>query len=124
MNNKIKVIIYGCGIMGRKVAEALYEKESFEIVGAIDINPDLAGLDLGDIFDKSEKTGIYIERDAEALFSKVSADAAVLTTISHLKKVFPQIVQCMKAGLNVISTCEELSFPWKREVDLKSCGYH
>ncbi len=118
LEKKIKVIIYGCGIMGRKVAEALYEKESFEIVGAVDINPDLSGLDLGDVFDKPYKTGVIIEKDAEALFSKVSAHAAVLTTISHLKKVFPQIVQCMKAGLNVISTCEELSFPWKREADL------
>jgi 4-hydroxy-tetrahydrodipicolinate reductase len=118
LEKKINVIIYGCGIMGRKVAESISEKESFEIVGAVDIDPDLAGLDLGDLFDKPRKTGITVERDAEALFSKVNAHAVVLTTISHLKKVFPQIVQCMKAGLNIISTCEELSFPWKREAEL------
>lgn len=115
---KIKVIIYGCGVMGRKVAEALLDKESFQIVGAVDIDPEIVGKDLGEILEDRKKLGIIIEKDAESLFSKIDAQAAVLTTSSHLKKVFPQILQCMKAGLNVVSTCEELSYPWRRSAEL------
>ena len=44
---KIKVIVYGCGVMGRKTVEALLDKTSFEIVGAVDIDPALIGKDLG-----------------------------------------------------------------------------
>lgn len=115
---QINVIIYGCGIMGRKVSEALFDKQSLEIVGAIDIDPELVGKDLGEIFDTPLKTGITIERNADDLFSRVNADAVVLTTTSHLDTVLPQISQCAKAGLNVISTCEELSYPWKRSPEL------
>ena len=39
MTDKIKVIIYGCGVMGRKVAQALLDRKSFDVVGAADINP-------------------------------------------------------------------------------------
>ena len=115
---KIKIIIYGCGVMGRKMAEALLDKKSFKIVGAVDIDPKLVGKDLGELLDKPKKLDITIEKDANKLFQKVKAQAVVLTTTSHLKTVFPQISQCLKAGLHVVSTCEELSYPWKRNSKL------
>lgn len=104
--------------MGRRVMAALLKKESFSVVGAIDIDPELVGKDFGSLMENRENLGIPIQNDPIALFSAVEADAVVLTTISHLKDVFPQIVQCLQAGLNVISTCEELSYPWKREPEL------
>jgi 4-hydroxy-tetrahydrodipicolinate reductase len=116
--DKINVIVYGCGVMGRRVAQALSPKRSLDVVGAIDIDPDLVGKDLGELFDPSQETRIPIEKKAEDLFSRVEAQAVVLTTTSHLTTVFPQIKECVTAGLNVISTCEELSFPWKRHPEL------
>jgi hypothetical protein len=115
---KRNVIIMGCGIMGRRVAEALMPKQSFEIVGALDIHPELVGKDLGSLFSTPQDTGIIIESDAGKLLARVEAEAVVHTTLSHLKTVYPQILECLKAELNVISTCEELSFPWKRHPEL------
>ena len=115
---KIKVIIYGCGVMGQRTARALLDKKSFEIVGAVDIAPELVGKDLGEVIDAQKELGVIIESDADALFSRATAHAVVLTTTSHLESVFPQISQCVNAGLNVISTCEELSYPWKRNPEL------
>jgi len=115
---KINVIIYGCGVMGQRVAEALLDKESFEIVGAVDIAPELVGKDLGEVIGAQKELGVKIVSDADALFSRTDAHAVVLTTTSHLESVFPQISQCVNAGLNVISTCEELSYPWKRSPEL------
>ena len=114
----LRVIIMGCGIMGRRVAEALASKASLEIVGALDVSPDLVGRDLGELFQQPQTTGITIEDDAEALFARIDADALVQTTQSHLKTVFPQLETGIRAGLNIVSTCEELSYPWKRHPEL------
>ena len=93
--DKIKIIIYGCGVMGRKRALSLFDKKSFEVVGAVDIAPELVGKDLGEILDIHKKLGITIEKDADAVFSKVKAQAVVVTTSSHIRSVFPQITQCV-----------------------------
>ena len=116
--NRTNVIIYGCGVMGLKVAEAISKKKNFALVGAIDIDPNLVGKDLGSLLEGGQNMGILIHNDPVELFDKVDADAVVLTTLSHLKEVFPQIDQCVQADLNVVSTCEELSYPWDREPDL------
>jgi len=111
--NKIGVIIYGCGVMGRRIAHALHNKKSFEIMGAVDIDPELVGKDLGEYFPGQKKIGITIENNAEKVLSHTKAQAAVLATTSYLKDTAEQIIQCLQAGLNVVSTCEELSFPWE-----------
>jgi len=115
---QIQVIVYGCGVMGRRAAEALLEKESIKIAGAVDIAQDIVGKDLGELFEKPVSLGVSIEKDAGALFRETNAQAVILATTSHLKSVKPQIEQCANAGLNVISTCEELSYPWSQNADL------
>jgi len=104
--------------MGRQVARILLDKESFEVVGAIDIDPELVGWDLGDILGIRKKINIKIEKEPEVLFSKVKADAVVHTTTSYLEIVLPQITKCLNARLNVVSTCEELSYPWRRHPEI------
>jgi len=115
---KIHVVIYGCGVIGRMIARVLLDKKSFEVVGAVDIDPEIIGKDLGEVLGIQEKLGIRIEKDIEAISSKVKAQAVVLTTSSHIRSVFPQITRCLQAGLNVVTTSEELSFPWRRDPDL------
>jgi len=112
--NKINVIIYGCGVMGRKIAQALLTKKSFKIIGAVDIHPDLVGKDLGGLLKPARRLGIIITKDAAGLLTKPRLQAVIHTTTSGLKGVFTQVVECLKAGKNVVSTCEELSYPWKR----------
>lgn len=118
MGEKIRVAVYGCGVMGCRVARALLEKKSFELVGAVDVNPKLVGKDLGEVLDLPRKLGVAVEKDAATLFSRARVDAVLHATSSHLKTVYPQIAQCVEAGLDVVSTCEELSYPWKRHPEL------
>lgn len=113
--DKISVIIYGCGVMGSRIAHALHKKNSFLIKGALDIAPELIGKDLGELFPEKEKTGIIIQKDAEKVLSETKAQAVIIATTSYLKNVNDQIKRCLLKGLNVVSTCEELSFPWKGE---------
>lgn len=118
MTQKIRVILYGCGVIGGKVAHAILQRTSFELVGAIDINPNLVGKDLGEVIQAGRKTGVTVKSDPAAVLSQAGADVVVLTTASRLPTVAEQMVPCLQAGLDVVSTCEELAYPWKRHPEL------
>lgn len=107
----INVVIYGVGVIGRRLAKHLISKEGVEIVGAIDINPSIVGTDLGEIIEE-EKTGVIICNDAEKILHETRPDIVCHTTSSYLKQTFNQLEQILKNGINVVSTCEELSYPY------------
>jgi len=108
----IKAILYGVGAIGSLIARALLEKKGLEIVGAVDIAEDKVGKDLGEVLGLGEKLGAKVYKNAEELFLDVKADIAVHATSSFLKQVYPQIASLIKHGVDVISTCEELAYPY------------
>ncbi len=105
----LRIIQMGFGPIGQRVVRYLGERESMELVGAIDIDPEKAGQDAG-LLSGSHEVGIPIEGNAEAVLSR-SADVVILTTSSQLTQIRAQIELCLKAGKHVVSTCEELAFP-------------
>lgn len=115
---KIRVLLYGCGVMGVKIASALLRKRSFELAGAVDIQPKLAGRDLGELLDPPRTLGVRIESDPAALLARIKADVAVVATSSRLSQLAEQVRPLLRAGLHVVSTCEELANPWLRQADL------
>ncbi|MEM4479756.1 MAG: NADP-binding protein [Candidatus Bathyarchaeia archaeon] len=114
----IKVALYGVGAVGSLIAKALLEKKGVKVVGAIDMAEDKVGRDLGEILGLGKKLGVRVHRTPEELFSSVKADVAIHATSSYLKDVYPQIASLIKSGANVISTCEELSYPYHSEPEL------
>ncbi|MBC7287693.1 MAG: dihydrodipicolinate reductase [Armatimonadetes bacterium] len=50
--------------------------------------------------------------------SVVCPSVAVIATGSRLTQVADTILDAVRCGLNVVSTCEELAFPWLRHRDL------
>jgi len=112
---KIRVTLYGVGAMGILIAKSMMEKEGLEIVGAIDVAKDKVGRDLGEVLSLGKKMGILVSNNVDAVLSKGKADIAVHATSSYLRDTFPQIAQIVKNGVNVVSTCEELSYPYVSE---------
>lgn len=115
---KIRVVLYGIGAIGSRIARFLLEKEGVEIVGAIDIAKDKVGKDLGEVLGIDKRLGVVVSDDPKAVFCKACADIVVHATSSYLKDVFHQIAPLAKYGVNVISTCEELSYPYVSEPEL------
>jgi 2,4-diaminopentanoate dehydrogenase len=110
----IRVIQYGLGPIGCATALALLEKSGVEIVGAVDIAPDLVGKDLGEVLGIPKRLGITVTNDAQTLFRKTRAHVVTHSTRSFFKDVYDQLEQAAIAGLKVVSSTEELLFPQLR----------
>jgi len=118
VTNKVRVILFGVGAIGSLIAKLVLEKKGLEVVGAVDVAKDKAGKDLGEVLEVGKPLGVTVTDDPDALFSKVKADIVIHATTSYLKDVYPQIAKCVKAGINVVSTCEELSYPYYKHPEL------
>ena len=107
----VKVVSYGIGVIGQKLVTHLLEKEGVEIVGAIDINPKIVGKDLGEVMGR-KKFGVTISSDVDTVLEETKPDIVTHTTMSYLKNTYIQFEGVLKHGVNIVSTCEELSYPY------------
>jgi len=112
---KVRVVQYGCGPMGCGVVRFACQRPDIEIVGAIDTDKNLVGRDLGEVSGLNKKLRISISDDAPTVLSQTKPDLVLLITSSYVKKIYPQLEHCVKAGANVVSTCEELSYPYRKD---------
>jgi hypothetical protein len=112
MPRDMRVIQYGLGPIGRAVARHVVERKGLALVGGVDVDPAIVGQDVGTVIGLGRWLGFAVDgRLAEAL-ARTAADVALHTTSSHLAQAKPQILEIVGAGLDVVSTTEELSFPW------------
>ncbi|MFQ6058132.1 MAG: dihydrodipicolinate reductase [Anaerolineae bacterium] len=114
MSSKIRVVQYGMGPIGRGIAQLVLEKEDLALVGAIDIAPHLQGRDLGELLDRGGDVGLQVSGDAQATLARARPDLVLHATVSSLERAVPQIRQAIESGADVISTCEELAYPFYR----------
>lgn len=109
---KVRIVMYGVGAVGTLIAKFLLEKEGVEIVGAVDTAKDKVGKDLGDVLGLGRKLTIKVTDDADLLLRQAKPDVAIHATSSFLKDTYSQIAAIVENGVNVVSTCEELSYPY------------
>lgn len=107
MERKIRVVQYGCGKMAKKTIRYCYEKGA-EVVGAIDVNPNIIGHDIGEIAEIENK-GVLIspKEKAKELLMALKPDVCIITTMSLLKDCEEALLLCASLGINAITTCEE-----------------
>lgn len=109
--DKIRVVQYGCGKMGRIILRYLLEK-GVEVVGAIDMDDRLADKDIAEVAGLKRSTGIKIQKSADTVLDNCDADIAILTLQSFLPDMHKPILECVTRGVNVITTAEEALYPW------------
>lgn len=115
---KLKIVQYGCGKMSKYTMRYVYEKGG-TIVGAIDINPNVIGKDIGSIIECEDK-GIIVESvdKAREVLERTKPDACVVTTMSLLSDVEEALMLCAELGINAITTCEEAFYSWNSNPNL------
>lgn len=111
MERKIKVVQYGVGKMSLYTMRYVYEKGA-EIVGAIDVNPNVIGKDIGEILG-TENKGVKVTsaENAREMLQEVKPDIAIVTTMSLIKDLESPLMLCAELGINAITTCEEAFYP-------------
>jgi 4-hydroxy-tetrahydrodipicolinate reductase len=112
MPEKIRTIQYGLGPIGSAVARHVVERAGVSLVGGVDIDPAKVGKDVGEAIELGRGLGITVVEDLTQVLERTEADVVLHTTSSTFRLFKPQIVEILEAGLDVVSTAEELSFPW------------
>ncbi|MCR4399109.1 MAG: 2,4-diaminopentanoate dehydrogenase [Firmicutes bacterium] len=108
----VKVILWGLGAMGAGIGRTLLRRGGAEIVGAIRADPRKAGGDLGETLGVATRTGVTVTVDPTDVVGKVEADIVIHSTGSFVGEIYPQLEQCVRASLDVISIAEEMAYPW------------
>jgi hypothetical protein len=118
MSNGVRVIQYGLGPIGSAMARHVVDRDGLDLVAGIDIHPTKVGKDVGEVIGLGRPLGFAVaERLAQAL-AQAEADVVLHTTSSYFDTFRPQILEILEAGLDVVSTSEELSFPWLSHAEL------
>jgi hypothetical protein len=108
----IRVLHVGLGPIGAAVARQVATRRGFTPVGAVDVDSAKLGRDLGQVIGLDRKLRIPVSDDLRAVVKATRPDVAVLCTSSSLKKVWPQLEAVLTLKLPIVSTTEELAYPW------------
>jgi hypothetical protein len=113
---KMKIAQFGLGPIGVETVKLAAGKPWIQVVGGVDIDPAKGGRPL------SEITGLNELRRAKVYGSfdelPVKPDVVFHTSVSRLQDAFGQLAPIVRAGVSVVSSCEELLFPRLREPEL------
>ncbi|WP_079929134.1 dihydrodipicolinate reductase [Gordonia sp. i37] len=107
------IVLVGLGATGLAMARSLLRRTDVEIIGAADRSPTALGSDLG-ILSGLDPVGVTVGDDPAAL---PAADVAIVATTSDLDQVAGTLIPLLERSYNVMSICEELSYPWSSHPD-------
>lgn len=110
----IEVIAYGLGPIGARITQRVLLRPDLRLAGAVDIDPAKQGRDLGEVIGAGARTGLPVVDDIALLGVHDRKAVAVHATASSLDAAAPQVIALCERGFNVVSTCEQLSWPHDR----------
>lgn len=113
----IDIVQVGIGPLGAKMVKSAVQRGCFRIVGAVDTDPAKIGQDLGTLCG-IDPLGVTVVGTIDEATAGADVKIAVVTTVSSLATFADQIAPLAQAKLNIVSTCEELSFPWRTQPEL------
>jgi hypothetical protein len=116
MSNTLTALQYGVGPIGSRIVRSARER-GVRFVGAVDVDPEKTGHDLGDVAGVDESQGVEITSDVEAALAS-DPDVVFHSTVSDARAVASQLAPVVDRGVDAITTCEELVYPWYDHTDV------
>ena len=116
VKSKVKIAQFGLGPIGVACLKLAASCEWARVIGAIEIDPAKAGMDLGRLTGNSRLQGLRVVEDLDRL--PVKPDLVFHTAVSRFRAAYPQLESMVRRGINVVSSCEELVFPMLQEHEL------
>ena len=113
----INVVQIGLGPLGIKTVQFAIQRGCFNFVGAVDINPAITGKDLGTLCGLAP-LGVTVKSTLAEAIAETPPQVAILTTVSSIEKLAPQVREIAKQNIHIVSTCEELFYPYKTKPQL------
>ncbi len=116
-SERVPVVVMGLGFIGQEIAHAALRSEELELIGAIDSSPKLVGKKISEVLGVPAGT-FKVSADLATAVGKRKGVVLLHATGSKLPQVMEQLLEAIKLGLCVVSTCEELAFPHFRHPEL------
>jgi 4-hydroxy-tetrahydrodipicolinate reductase len=105
----VRVALYGFGRVGRRMATLLARRDGVEVVAVI--SRSLAGQPAHNhVPDLPER--VVVDVDARRALASERPDVVLHATVPTIDEAAGQITEVVRAHAHVISTCEELAYPW------------
>jgi 2,4-diaminopentanoate dehydrogenase len=109
---KLRIVQVGLGPLGQRLVRYACQRPAFEIVAAVDSDPAKIGRDAGEL-SGARRLGVIVSGSIDQAPGSKGADVAVLATVSGITVISSQVEALAAIGLPVVTTCEELSWPWE-----------
>jgi len=113
----IRVLHFGLGPIGASIVKQIAQRPGLKIVGAVDVDPAKTGHDLGEIAGM-KKLGVRVQDDAAKALNAARPNVVIHCTSSSLERVMPQLEQILSAKAAIVSTTEELAYPYRTHAAL------
>jgi hypothetical protein len=114
----LKVAVIGLGPIGHGCARAVHSDPHMHVVGMCDLDPAKQGKALEQLGDVERPPGDGVRVTDDLTAAVRDADVAIVSTVSAFDDMAPMLRQLMQQGVDVVSSCEEMSWPWYRHAGL------
>ncbi|MYD65220.1 MAG: dihydrodipicolinate reductase [Chloroflexi bacterium] len=118
MDAPLPIIVQGLGPIGIRIAEAALGDPSLDVAGAVEINPEMVGRPLSNFVEGAPDVAVRDSVGAARAVVGAGDPILVHCTGSYLDRVAGQIEEALREGLHVVSTCEELTYPYERHPEI------
>lgn len=112
----VPLVLVGLGPIGRSALSFATQSPGFTLVAACDAHPELAGKALARLVSGAAEDIRVVGSIAELPPAPEGA-VAVLCTTSRVPAIQRPLEALVDRGYHVVSSCEELTWPWLRHAD-------
>lgn len=113
-----RVVVFGLGRIGRKVARELATAGKYEVVGALDHSSALVGRRLSELLALDSVLETVVASPSTFDWLGARADAMVYAAADDLRIAEPHILTAVESGAHVVGFTVGLVFAWRRFPDV------